>query len=57
MTLMANLATLKDLGKAYWVHKCDSNWIAKICVDIYMCFIKHDIVAVTLANSKGKSKI
>lgn len=30
MTLMANLATLRDLGRAYWVHKYDSNWIAKI---------------------------
>lgn len=33
MTLMANLATLRDLGRAYCVHKYDSNWIAKICVD------------------------
>lgn len=31
ITLMANLATLRDLGRAYWVHKYDSNWIAKIC--------------------------
>lgn len=36
MTLMANLATLRDLGKAYWVHKYDSSWIAKICVDTYL---------------------
>lgn len=36
MTLMANLATLRDLGRAYWVHKYDSNWIAKICVEIYI---------------------
>lgn len=31
MTLTASLATLMDLGRAYWVHKYDSNWIAKIC--------------------------
>lgn len=31
MTLTANLATLRDLGSAYWVHRYDSNWIAKIC--------------------------
>lgn len=36
MTLMANLATLRDLGKAYWVHKYDSSWMAKICVDTYL---------------------
>ncbi len=36
MTLMANLATLRDLGRAYWVHKYDSNWIAKICGDTHI---------------------
>lgn len=35
MTLIASLATLMDLGRAYWVHKYDSNWIAKICLDTY----------------------
>lgn len=38
MTLMANLATLRDLGSAYWVHKYDSNWMAKICVDRFAFF-------------------
>lgn len=46
MTLMANLATLRDLGRAYWVHKYDSNWIAKICGDthIHNCLKKNNIV-------------
>lgn len=35
MTLIASLATLMDLGRAYWVHKYESNWIAKICLDTY----------------------
>lgn len=38
MTLMANLATLRDLGKAYWVHNWDSSWTAKICVGIHVSF-------------------
>lgn len=32
MTLMASLAMLRDLGRAYWVHRYDSSWMAKICV-------------------------
>lgn len=35
MTLIASLATLMDFGRAYWVHKYESNWIAKICLDTY----------------------
>lgn len=59
MTLMANLATLRDLGRAYWVHKYDSNWIAKICGDthIHHCFKKHDNVRQALAQSQGKPRI
>ena len=36
ITLMANLATLSDLGRAYWVHRYDSNWIAKIYGDTHI---------------------
>lgn len=38
ITLMASLATLRDLGRAYWVHSWDSSWMAKIWTDICMCF-------------------
>lgn len=31
ITLMASRATLRDLGRAYWVHRWDNSSMAKIC--------------------------
>ncbi len=31
ITLMARRATLRDLGRAYWVHRWDNSCMAKIC--------------------------
>lgn len=33
MTLMHSLATLRDLGSAYWQHRWDISLMAKICRD------------------------
>lgn len=57
---MANLATLRDLGRAYWVHKYDSNWIAKICGHTHIhnwLKKKKDSVWDAVAQDQGKSGI
>jgi hypothetical protein len=38
MTLTAKRATLSDFGNAYWIHKCESNWIANIYNEKSVCY-------------------